>query len=503
MSEPSLKQRTIGALLWNLLDRMGQQVLLFIVGVLVANILSVEDYALVGMLAIFSAIANIVLDSGFSAALIRKQDATETDYNSVFYFNIFISACLYLLLFVCSPLIAGFFNQPLLTDLARVIFLALPFNSLSLIQTTLLNKQVSFKILTKINLIALTASGIGSLAMAYGGMGVWTLAWQPVILAFLRTVLLWFFNKWRPQLLFSISHIKELFGFSSNLLLAGLVNSIFTNIYSVAIGKLYPPVQLGYYSQGNKFSLMVISSVYSSLQTATYPIFSHIQNDKERSLRSYRKTIRFTAFLTFPLMTGMVSVAYPFIALILKAEEGDHYWQTGHSDGTKDFVLTLRSKSLFEEQDDNPKDVLSKSDEGSSVEEHDDVSKNAEDISRKKKSHKTGICMDGQEVFKFAARMVPKSINKVLDEAGVSKEEIKYFVLHQANKRIIEAAARRLKQPIEKFPMNIDRCANTSSATIPILLDEINQKGMLNRGDKIVLSGFGGGLTWGSVYLTW
>ena len=190
-------------------------------------------------------------------------------------------------------------------------------------------------------------------------------------------------------------------------------------------------------------------------------------------------------------------------ALILKAEEGDHYWQTGHSDGTKDFVLTLRSKSLFEEQDDNPKDVLSKSDEGSSVEEHDDVSKNAEDISRKKKSHKTGICMDGQEVFKFAARMVPKSINKVLDEAGVSKEEIKYFVLHQANKRIIEAAARRLKQPIEKFPMNIDRCANTSSATIPILLDEINQKGMLNRGDKIVLSGFGGGLTWGSVYLTW
>ena len=190
-------------------------------------------------------------------------------------------------------------------------------------------------------------------------------------------------------------------------------------------------------------------------------------------------------------------------ALILKAEEGDHYWQTGHSDGTKDFVLTLRSKSLFEEQDDNPKDVLSKSDEGSSVEEHDDVSKNAEDISRKKKSHKTGICMDGQEVFKFAARMVPKSINKVLDEAGVSKEEIKYFVLHQANKRIIEAAARRLKQPIEKFPMNIDRCANTSSATIPILLDEINQKGMLNRGDKIVLSGFGGGLTWGSVCLTW
>lgn len=320
MNEPSLKQKTIGALLWNLLDRAGQQVLLFIVGVLVANILSVEDYALVGMLAIFSALGNIVLDSGFSAALIRKQDATETDYNSVFYFNIFISICLYLLLFICAPFIARFFNQPLLTDLARVIFLALPFNSLSLIQSTLLNKQVCFKILTQTSLLALTLSSTCSLIMAYSGMGVWTLAWQPVILAFLRSVLLWCSNKWRPQLLFSISSIKELFGFSSKLLLASLVNSIFTNIYSVAIGKLYPPVQLGYYAQGNKFSLMLISTIYSSLQASTYPIFSHIQNDKERSLRSYRKTMRFTAFLTFPLLIGMISVAHPFISLILKAE---------------------------------------------------------------------------------------------------------------------------------------------------------------------------------------
>lgn len=320
MADSSLKQKTIGALLWNLLDRMGQQVLLFIVGVLVANILTVKDYALVGMLAIFTAIANIVLDSGFSSALIRKQKATEADYNSVFYFNVCISICLYLLLFVCSPFIARFFNQPLLTDLARVIFLALPLNSLSLIQTTLLNKQVRFKLLTKINIIALIASSICSLGMAYGGMGVWTLAWQPVILAFVRTLLLWFFNDWRPKLLFCMSSIKELFGFASNLLFASLINAVFTNIYSVAIGKLYPPVQLGYYSQGNKFSLMLISSIYSSLQTATYPIFSHIQNDRERSLRSYRKTIRFTAFLTFPLLIGMVSVAYPFISLILKAE---------------------------------------------------------------------------------------------------------------------------------------------------------------------------------------
>lgn len=320
MGETSLKQKTIGALLWNLLDRMGQQVLLFIVGIIVANILSVKDYALVGMLAIFTAIGNIILDSGFSAALIRKQKATTTDYNSVFYFNIFISLTLYALLFVGAPGIATYFNQPLLTDLTRVIFLALPLNSLSLIQSTLLNKKVKFKILTKVNLLSLTLSSGASLAMAYSGCGVWTLAWQPVILAFCRSLLLWFFNDWRPQLQFSSQSIRELFRFSSGLLLASLVNAIFTNIYSVAIGKIYPAEQLGFYTQGNKFSLMVISAVYSSLQTATYPIFSSIQDDRERSLRSYRKTMRFTSFITFPLLFGLVAVARPFITLILKPE---------------------------------------------------------------------------------------------------------------------------------------------------------------------------------------
>lgn len=183
-------------------------------------------------------------------------------------------------------------------------------------------------------------------------------------------------------------------------------------------------------------------------------------------------------------------------ALILKAEEGDHYWQTGHSDGTKDFVLTLRSKSLFEEQDDNPKDVLSKSDEGSSVEEHDDVSKNAEDISRKKKSHKTGICMDGQEVFKFAVRKVPELTEELLEKSGLKIADIDFFILHQANERIVKAAAKKLKVDMSRFPINMENYANTSAASIPILLDELVQTGRLRKGQKILLAGFGAGLTW-------
>lgn len=320
MNESSLKQKTIGALLWNIVDKLGQQLLLFIVGVIVNNILSVNDYALVGMLAIFTAIANIILDSGFSSALIRKQDATETDYNSVFYLNVFLSLVLYLLLFVTAPFIADFFGQPQLTALARIIFLALPLNSLSLIQSTLLNKRVRFNVLAKVNILSLFISGASALAMAYSGWGVWTITWQPVILALARSVLLWIMGGWHPQWMFSMKSIRILFKFASGLLLASLVNAIFTNIYSLAIGKIYPTQQMGLYTQGNKYSLMVISAIYSSLQTATYPIFSSIQNDRERSLRSYRKTMRFTSFLTFPLMMGLVAVAAPFISIILKSE---------------------------------------------------------------------------------------------------------------------------------------------------------------------------------------
>ncbi|WP_321334245.1 lipopolysaccharide biosynthesis protein [uncultured Bacteroides sp.] len=320
MKEQSLKQKTVGALLWNLLDRMGQQVLLFIVGIIVANILSVEDYALVGMLAIFSAVANIVLDSGFSAALIQKKETTERDFSSVFWFNLGISILLYLLLVSVSPFIARFFSQPKLTKLAAVVFLALPINSLAIIQTTIFTKEVRFKVLAKVNLLSMTFSGIASLAMAYAGFGVWTLALQPVILALARTLLLWLQSSWRPQRVFSFSSIRVLFRFASSLLLASLINTCFLNIYSVIIGKLYPIRQLGYYTQGSKMCDMGVSMLYGSIQNATYPIFSSIQDEKDRLIRAYRKTIRFTAFITFPVLAGLVVIARPLIELLLKEE---------------------------------------------------------------------------------------------------------------------------------------------------------------------------------------
>jgi len=313
----TLKEKTIWALVWNVLDKVGQQIILFIVGILVARILSTEDYALVGMLAIFTALANIVIESGFSTALIRKNDATQEDYSSVFYFNLGASLFVYLVLFICAPYIATFFNQPSLTLIARVVFLAIPVNSLSIIQTTILTKQINFKKLTKVNFFSLLASGLLSLYMAYAGYGVWTLVIQPLSLAIVRSLLLWGVSNWRPQWLFSFRSIKKLFAFASNLMLSSIINTGFLNIYSVFIGKIYPIQQLGYYSQGNKMCDMGVSTIYGSIQSATFPIFSSIQDDKERLLRAYRKTIRLTSFLTFPAMIGLVLVGDPFIRIAL------------------------------------------------------------------------------------------------------------------------------------------------------------------------------------------
>ncbi len=320
MSQSSLKEKTVGALLWNLLDRMGQQILLFAVGILVANILSVEDYALVGMLAIFAAVGNIVLDSGFSAALIQKKETTDIELCSVFWFNLVMSLVLYTVLMACSPLIARFFHQPQLITLSSVVFLALPLNSLTIIQTTLLTKKVLFKELTRINLLSMSISGISALVMALMGCGVWTLAFQPVILAGVRALLLWIRESWRPQMTFQFSAIRSLFGFASSLLLASLINTCFLNIYSVIIGRLFPKKELGYYTQANKMCDMGVSLLYSSIQNATFPIFSSIQNERERLIRAYRKTIRFTAFITLPVMAGGIVVARPLIEILLKEE---------------------------------------------------------------------------------------------------------------------------------------------------------------------------------------
>lgn len=315
----NLKQKTVGALIWNLLDRFGQQVLQFAVAIIVANILFPDDYAVVAMLAIFTAVGNLIVESGFGAALIQRKDADEVDFSTVFWFNLGMSLALYGLLLAAMPLIVGYFQEPMLAKVGAVVFLVLPVNASMLIQTTLLNKQIRFRQLAKIDLAAMVVSSAVAVAMAIAGCGVWALAWQPVTLAAGKSILLWATNDWRPRRCFSIQRLRKLFTFASSLLLSGLINTCFVNIYSLVIPKLYPKRELGYFTQGNKICDPVVSLVYGSIQNATYPIFSHIQNERQRLINAYRKSIRLTSLLTFPLMVGGMVVAPQVFHILFKS----------------------------------------------------------------------------------------------------------------------------------------------------------------------------------------
>ena len=316
----TLKQQTIGALIWNLIDRFGQQVLQMAVVIIVANILCPDDYALVAMLAIFTAIGNLIIESGFGAALIQRQDADDRHYSSVFWFNLVMSTVIYALLMACSPLIADYFSEPQLIPIGAVVFLILPLNATMLIQTTLLNKQIRFRQLAKIDLSAMVVSSAVAISMAVVGCGVWTLAWQPITLAATKSLLLWATSRWRPRCYFSLSIIRQLFGFASSLLLSGLINTCFVNVYSLVIPRLYPKRELGLFTQGNKICDPIVSLVYGSIQNATFPIFSNIQHDRLRLIKAYRKSIRFTAFLTFPLLVGGLMVAPALFHLLFKSQ---------------------------------------------------------------------------------------------------------------------------------------------------------------------------------------
>lgn len=316
----TLKQKTVWALVWNFIDRAGQQLLQFVVAIIVANILLPDDYALVAMLAIFTAIGSLIIESGFGAALIQRKDADWRHFSTVFWFNIVMSVVLYALLMAASPLIVAYFHEPLLTPLAAVVFLTLPINATMLIQNTTLTKAVDFKTIAKADLVAMLAASAAAVAMAVSGCGVWTLAWQPVILAAVKSALLWLWSPWRPRRYFSWKLLWSLFGFSSSLLASGLLNACFLNIYSLVLPRLYPKRELGYYSQGNKICDPIVSLVYGSIQNATYPIFSGIQDEHSRLINAYRKTIRFTAFMVFPMLLGALAVAPALFHVLFKQE---------------------------------------------------------------------------------------------------------------------------------------------------------------------------------------
>lgn len=312
-----LKTKAAYGVLWSFLERFGQQSVQFAISIILARLLMPKEFGLIGMLVIFTVIAQTFLDSGFGSALIQKKDAVYIDECSIFYFNIIVGFVAAGIMCLISPWIAAFYNEPQLIPLTRFLSLSLIINSVCLIHTTLLTKNIDFKTQLKVGIVATLLSGTIGVAGALEGYGVWSLAVQLVSASFFRAILLWKLVKWRPALVFSFDSLKSMFSFGSKMLFSGLLDQIFMNIYLIVIGKFFTVGDLGYYVRAKSWQQLTTQNITSVITRVAFPIFSSIQNDEKRLKRGMKKAVSFLAFINFPLMIGILVTAKPVVLLLL------------------------------------------------------------------------------------------------------------------------------------------------------------------------------------------
>lgn len=316
MSE-SLKNKAVCGAKWSFIDNISNSGITFLVGLILARLLTPAEYGIMAIIAIFIAVANSIVDSGFSNTLIRKVHIEKTDYNTVFIFNLVASVFLYILLYISAPAVGLFFKEQVLEDVLRVIGLILVVNALGLIPRTILVKKIDFKTQTKVSLISSVSSGFVGISMAMLDWGIWSLVFQQLSRQILNTLFLWIFCKWIPVWEFSVKSFKEMFGFGYKLLLSGLLNTIYQNIYYVIIGRFYSSFQLGQYTRAEQFNTIFSSNLTSVVQRVSYPVLSSIQEEPERLREAYRRVIRITMLVTFACMFGLAAVAKPLIVILI------------------------------------------------------------------------------------------------------------------------------------------------------------------------------------------
>lgn len=317
MPEQSLKDKTVKGVAWSGVDNIARYAVTFVVSIVLARLLSPDDYGLLGITAIFTAVCEALINGGFTDALIRKKDVTEDDYNTAFIVNFSMSVLLYIVIFFCAPLIAQFFGRDELILLTRVSSLSMIIGALALVQQTRLTKRIDFKTQTKITFIASVASGIIGIIMAFFGFGVWALVTQALSSQLLRTFFLWFYNKWVPRLSFSVKSFKDLFGFGWKMMVIVLMNSIWKELYQVIVGKYYSPATLGQYTRAKQFSQLFSTNLTNVVQRVTFPVLSSIQDDKTRMIAAYRRIIKTTMFITANAMFFLGALSEPLLYCLI------------------------------------------------------------------------------------------------------------------------------------------------------------------------------------------
>ena len=313
----SLKKKTAKGVVWSAVERFSTQGIQFLFGIVLARLLTPNDYGVIAMLTIFLAVSQTFIDSGFSNAIIRKINRTEEDMATMFFFNIGMSLACYAVIFLAAPFIADFYEMPELTLILRVLAIKIILQSFNAVQTTMLVIKLDFKKQAKISLCCAIFSGIVGIVFAYLGYGVWALVIQALLGTLLLSILYWMIVRWRPTCFFSKKSFGYLFSFGSKLLISGLLDTVYNNIYPLVIGKFYTPAQLGSYSKAEHFAQFPSQNIMRILQRVSYPVLSSLQEEPERLKKNFLKFLDYSTLLIFPLMIGLLALSKPLTLFML------------------------------------------------------------------------------------------------------------------------------------------------------------------------------------------
>jgi O-antigen/teichoic acid export membrane protein len=312
----NLKAKATKGIMWTALEKYSSVFISFVSSIILARLLTPYDYGCIGMLSIFMVLAQTIIDGGFGSALIQKKEPTQEDYSTIFWWNISMSFLLYFVLFFCAPAIARFYKIPLLSNVLRVQGLVLFLNSLNVIQRIRLFKDLDFKLLSKITIIASVISLGVTVFMAYNGFGVWSLVAQNLLVAAIPSIAYWIFIKWRPVWIFSKKSFKELFSFGFFMFMSSLINTFCSKLNNLLIGKLYSPVTLGYFSKAMSTENLASTSLSSVMSQVTYPLYAQVQDNKAALANMVKRFTMTIAFLTFPMMAILMLTAKPIFVLL-------------------------------------------------------------------------------------------------------------------------------------------------------------------------------------------
>ena len=313
----SLRNKAISGASWSFAGRMLQQGFQFIIGIILARLLIPEVYGLVGMAMVFITVSYVFIDSGFSAAIVQRKNITNLDLSTVFYLNMGVSIVVYTIVFFSAPLISSFFGEPQLVNIVRVLGIIILLYAFSLVQHSIILRNVDFKLRTRIELVAQISSGAVGIFLAYKGFGVWALIWKTILNQVLINFQLWLNNNWFPSLEFSKESFKELFSFSSKLLISGILDRIYQQIHRLVVGKFFPTKELGLYTRAEQFKNLPSQVVSNSLMSFLLPVFSKMQDEPERLKKAARRVLKIVMFFNINALIIMGIVAGPMINVLL------------------------------------------------------------------------------------------------------------------------------------------------------------------------------------------